>query len=348
MKLGLFIGYSGPQLRVPIDLIRECERMGFDSVWTAEAYGSDAITPLAYIAGQTERIKLATGIMQMPARTPAMTAMTAMSLDHLSNGRFICGLGNSGPQVVEGWHGQAYDKPAARLREYVEILRRIWAREAPVEFDGQVYQLPYKGPGASGLGKPLKSILHGRNLPIYLATLGPTNIRITGEIADGWIPAWFSPYRMDAFRPALEEGFKRAGNGKSYKDLDIAASCTVIVTNDVKAGLAQTKPGAALYMGGMGAKGKNFYNDLAVKYGYGDAAERIQDLYLAGHKKEAEEAVPDELADEMALIGPPERIKERFKAWEDAGVGTLLLSPAQPEGLKLMAEITGAAKGAAV
>ena len=348
MKLGLYIGYSGPQLRLPMDLIRECEQWGFDSVWTAEAYGSDAITPLAYIAGQTERIKLGTAIMQMPARTPAMTAMTAMSLDQLSNGRFICGLGNSGPQVVEGWHGQPYDKPAARLREYVEILRRIWAREAPVEFEGKVYQLPYKGPGATGLGKLLKSILHGRNLPIFLATLGPTNMRITGEIADGWIPAWYSPYQTHVFNPAIEEGFRRAGNGKSWDNFEIAASCTVIITDDVKAGLAQTKPGAALYIGGMGAKDKNFYNDLAVQYGYGEAAKQIQELYLSGRKQEAEAAVPDELADEMSLVGPPERIKERFKAWQDAGVGTLLLSPTQPEALRLMAEITGAAKGATV
>ena len=346
MKLGLFIGYSGATVNVPMDLILECEALGFDSVWTAEAYGSDAITPLAYIAAKTSRIKLATGIMQVPGRTPAMTAMTAMTLDAISGGRFICGLGNSGPQVVEGWHGQPYDHPSQRLREYVEILRKIWAREEPAALDGEVYQLPYRGPRSTGLGKPLKSILHGRNMPIYLATLGPNNIRLTAEIADGWLPAFFAPAHMDVFRPSLEEGFARAGGGKSYKDFDIAAQCTVVLTDDVKAALARTKPGIALYMGGMGARGKNFYNDLCVKYGYADAAAKIQELYLAGRKDEAEAAVPDELADEMALVGPRERIEERLKVWADANVGTLLLSPAQPAGLRLMAELTGATAGA--
>lgn len=342
MKLALYLGYSGPRLDIPVPFIQEAERLGWDSVWTAEAYGSDAITPLAYLAGLTSRIKLGTAIMQMPARTPAMTAMTASTLDQLSGGRMLVGLGLSGPQVVEGWHGQPYGKPAARIREYVSILRKIWAREEPVAFEGQEYHLPYTGPGATGLGKPLKSILHGRQLPVYLATLGPANIRQTAEIADGWLPAFFSPYRMDVFRPQLEEGFKRAGNGKSMKDFDIAASCGVVISDDVKGALAATKPGIALYVGGMGARNKNFYNDLMVQYGYGDAAKRIQDLYLSGRKAEAEAAVPDELADEMALVGPPARIRERYRAWQDAGVGTLLIGTRSPEVLALMAELTEA------
>ncbi|GBD22673.1 Putative coenzyme F420-dependent oxidoreductase [bacterium HR29] len=345
MKLGLNLGYSGARLELPVDLVLEAERLGWDSVWTAEAYGSDAVTPLAYLAALTKRIKLATGIMQIPARTPAMTAMTAMTLDALSGGRVIVGLGLSGPQVVEGWHGVPYGNPSARLREYVTILRRIWAREAPLEFHGKEYDIPYTGPGATGLGKPLKSILHGRPLPIYLATLGPKNIRLTAEIADGWIPAFFSPYRMDVFRADLEAGFARAGNGKSWKDFDIVAGCTVILTDDVKAGLAAVKPAIALYVGGMGARQKNFYNELMHRYGYGEAAERIQELYLAGRKAEAEAAVPDELADELSLVGPEARIRERFRAWEDAGVGTLLVGTRDPRVLALLADLAGARAG---
>jgi F420-dependent oxidoreductase-like protein len=342
MKLGLYLGYSGAKLDLPVDTVLEAERLGWDSVWTAEAYGSDAVTPLAYLAALTKRIKLGTAIMQIPARTPAMTAMTAMTLDALSGGRMLVGLGLSGPQVVEGWHGQPYGHPQARLREYVAILRKIWAREEPVEFHGKEYNLPYTGPGATGLGKPLKSILHGRNMPIYLATLGPNNIRLTAEIADGWIPAFFSPYRMDVFRPDLEAGFARAGGGKSMKDFDIVATCNVVITDDVKAGLAATKPGIALYVGGMGARQKNFYNELMQRYGYTEAAARVQELYLAGRKAEAEAAVPDELADEMSLVGPVERIRERYKAWEDSGVGTMLIGTRDSRVLQLMAELTGA------
>lgn len=346
MKLGLYLGYSGARMELPVESVLEAERLGWDSVWTAEAYGSDAVTPLAYLAALTSRIKLGTAIMQIPARTPAMTAMTAMTLDALSGGRMLVGLGLSGPQVVEGWHGQPYGKPAARLREYVAILRKIWARDEPVEFHGEEYNLPYTGPGATGLGKPLKSILHGRNMPIYLATLGPNNIRLTAQIADGWIPAFFSPYRMDVFRPDLEAGFARAGGGKSMKDFDIVATCNVVITDDVKAGLQAVKPGIALYVGGMGARQKNFYNELMQRYGYAEPAARIQELYLAGRKAEAEAAVPDELADEMSLIGPVERIRERYRAWEDSGVGTLLVSNRDPRVLRLMAELTGSLSGA--
>ena len=346
MKLATGIGYSGAQMRIDMDFVLDVERMGYDSIWTAEAYGSDAVTPLAYIAALTTKIKLGTSIMQIPGRTPAMCAMTMSTLDAISGGRALVGLGLSGPQVVEGWHGVPYGKPAARTREYVEILRKIWAREEPVSYQGQEYQLPYTGPGATGLGKPLKSILHGRQLPVYLATMGPINIRNTAELADGWLPIWFSPQRMDLFRPSLEEGFKRAGNGKSWKDFDIAAGCGVMIGDDVKALLAVQKPNLALYMGGMGAKEKNFHNEMAVKYGYGEAAAKIQELYLAGRKQEATEAVPDDLVDEMSLVGPVARIKERYRAWEDAGVTTMMVQSRQPEALALMADITGASKGA--
>lgn len=345
MKLGLSIGYSGGHVSIPIDRIQEAEQLGYDSVWTAEAYGSDAVTPLAYIAAKTSRIKLGTGIMQIAARTPAMCGMTMATLDALAGGgRVLVGLGLSGPQVIEGWHGMPYDKPLARLREYVDILRQIWAREKPVALEGKAYQLPYHGPGATGLGKPLKSILHTKRLPIYLATMQPNSIRLTAEVADGWLPIWFSPQRMDLFRADIEEGFKRAGNGKSWKDFDIAAGCTVILGDDVKACLAQIKPTLALYVGGMGAKNKNFHNEMAVKYGYGDVAVKIQDLYLSGRKAEATELVPDELCDELSLCGPEARIRQRYKAWAECGATTMLIQTGQREALHLMAEITGAKK----
>ena len=346
MKLGINIGYSGAQLRVPVDLIQAVERLGYDSVWTAEAYGSDAVTPLAYIAALTSRIKLGTGIMQIPGRTPAMAAMTMATLDALSGGRALVGLGLSGPQVIEGWHGVPYGKPAARLREYVQILRQIFAREQPVEFQGSEYQLPYMGPGSTGLGKPLKSILHTRPLPIYLATMGPVNIRTTAELADGWLPIRFSPYQMPQFRPYLEEGFRRAGNGKGFASFDIVAGCPVIITDDLPAAFATMKPHLALYIGGMGAREKNFHNEQVVKYGYGDAANRIQELYLAGRKAEAETAVPNELCDEISLCGPEARIRSRYHVWEDAGVTTMLIGGrgGDMRPYELMAEIAGVAQ----
>ncbi|MPZ22045.1 MAG: LLM class F420-dependent oxidoreductase [Dehalococcoidia bacterium] len=344
MKLGLNIGYSGSSINLPMDRILEAENLGYDSVWSAEAYGSDAVTPLAYIAARTSRIKLGTGIAQIAGRTPAMLAMTMTTLDGLSGGRVIVGIGLSGPQVVEGWHGVPYGRPATRLREYIQVLRKIWAREEPATFDGKEYQLPYRGPDATGLGKPLKSIIHGRQLPIYVATLGPRNIASSAELADGWMPIWYSPWHADIFKPAVEEGFQKAGGGKSWKDFAVAVSAGVVINDDVQAALDSVKPQLALYVGGMGARGKNFYNDLAVKYGYVDAAAKIQDLYLAGRRDEAIAAVPDELADEVALCGPPDRIRERFRTWVDAGVTTFIVQSQQPEALQLMADITGVAK----
>ncbi len=341
MKLAIGVGYSGGRVELPMDMILEAEKLGYDSVWSAEAYGSDAVTPLAYLAAKTSRIKLGTGIMQIPARTPAMCAMTMSTLDALSNGRVLVGLGMSGPQVIEGWHGVSYSKAAARLREYVEVLYKIWDRQEPVAFDGKVYHMPYQGEDASGLGKPLKSILHSRRLPVYLATMKPLSIRITAELADGWLPIWFSPYRMNLFAPDLEKGFQRAGNGKSLDNFDVVAGCTVVIGDDVAACLAQLKPTLALYVGGMGAKGKNFHNEMVSKYGYADVAAEIQDLYLSGRKKEATALVPDELCDEISLCGPPARIRERFKAWDDAGVSTMMVQSSQPEALALMADVAG-------
>lgn len=341
MKLAIGIGYSGGRVELPIDMVQRAEQLGYDSVWSAEAYGSDAVTPLAYLAAKTSRIKLGTGILQIPARTPAMCAMTMSTLDALSGGRVLVGLGMSGPQVIEGWHGVSYGRPAARIREYVEILHKIWDRREPVAFDGKVYRLPYQGEDASGLGKPLKSILHSRRLPVYLATMKPLSIRITAELADGWLPIWFSPYRMSMFTADLEKGFARAGNGKSLDTFDVVAGCTVVIGDDVAACLAQLKPTLALYVGGMGAKGRNFHNEMVSKYGYADVAAEIQDLYLAGRKQEATALVPDELCDEISLCGPPARIRERFGVWQQAGVKTMMVQSSQPEALALMADIAG-------
>ena len=341
MKLAIGIGYSGGRVELPIDMVQRAEQLGYDSVWSAEAYGSDAVTPLAYLAAKTSRIKLGTGILQIPARTPAMCAMTMSTLDALSGGRVLVGLGMSGPQVIEGWHGVSYGRPAARIREYVEILHKIWDRREPVAFDGKVYRLPYQGDDASGLGKPLKSILHSRRLPVYLATMKPLSIRITAELADGWLPIWFSPYRMSMFTADLEKGFARAGNGKSIDTFDVVAGCTVVIGDDVAACLAQLKPTLALYVGGMGAKGRNFHNEMVSKYGYADVAAEIQDLYLAGRKQDATALVPDELCDEISLCGPPARIRERFGAWQQAGVKTMMVQSSQPEALALMADIAG-------
>ena len=338
MRLGITIGYSGAKMALDMPLIQEADRLGFHSVWSAEAYGSDAVTPLAWIAARTERINVATGIMQMPARTPAMTAMTATTLDQLSGGLFLLGLGVSGPQVVEGWHGQPYGKPLVKTREYVSIVRQIWARERPVEHQGEHYQIPYRGAGATGLGKPLKSILHGRQIPIYIAAIGPKSVEQAAEIADGWLPIWYSPHRTHVFKGALEAGFARAGGGKSLTTFDIAASVNVVIGNDVQKCLAHIKPGLALYVGGMGARGKNFYNDLACRYGFEDAAKKIQDLYLAGKKDEAAAAVPDQLADEVSLVGPPERIRDRLSAWRESGVQTVVCGTRQIDALRLLAE----------
>ena len=274
MRLGMMVGYSGSTISLPMAMIKLADRLGYYAVWTAEAYGSDAVTPLAWIGAQTERIRLGTAIMQMPARTPANTAMTAMTLDQLSGGRMLLGLGLSGPQVVEGWHGVAYGKPLLKTREYVAIVRKILARQEPLVFAGEHYHIPYAGADATGLGKPLKSILHGRaDLPIYLAAIGPKNVELAAEIADGWLPIFFSPTAFDAvYRGPVEAGFAKAGGGKRMANFDIAPSVPVAMGDDVDACRASIKPFLALYVGGMGARGKNFYYDLACRYGFTDAA----------------------------------------------------------------------------
>jgi len=342
MKLGMQIGYSGAGVSDTVDAAKLADELGFHSIWTAEAYGSDAISPLVWMGAHTSNVKLATGIMQMPARTPAMTAMTAATIDALSGGRFICGLGLSGPQVVEGWHGVLYGKPLVKTREYVEILRAIWKREKPLEFEGEHYQIPYAGPSATGLGKPLKSILHPRpDIPIVIAAIGPKNIALSGEIADGFIPAFFNPYRSDVFTEPLAQGFKRrASDLRPSSEFDVFASAAVIETDDIQQALGFVKPGLALYIGGMGARGRNFYNDLACRYGFEAAAKEIQDLYLDGKKAEAIAAVPDELADAVSLVGPKERIKDRLEAWKESPCTVLLLGGGRRQTFEMMAELT--------
>ncbi len=340
MKLGIGIGYSGAELRIPMERILLAEKLGYDSVWTAEAYGSDAITPLAYIAALTKHIRLGTGIIQLAARTPAATAMSMQTLDALAGGnRVICGLGVSGPQIVEGWYGQPWGRPYYRIRDYVQIMRKIFEREEPVTHDGEEISLPYKGPGAMGIGKPLKSILHTNpNLPIWLGTGTESNVKLTAQYADGWLPLGFVPGAMETYRPWLEEGFKRAGNGKSLKDIEIQTGVSVIITKDVREAFRRMKPNIALYVGGMGHRDKNFHNDMMVRRGYAEEAKAIQELYLAGRKAEAIEAVPDEYCDDGSLVGPPERIRERYQAWADSGATGLTVN-GDEDAMRLMAEV---------
>jgi F420-dependent oxidoreductase-like protein len=344
MKLGIGAMGFGPKAQINLDLIRRAEELGFDSAWTAEAYGNDAVTTATWVLANTTRMKAGTAIMQMPARTPAMTAMTAMTLDQLSGGRFILGLGPSGPQVVEGWHGVPYGKPLTRTREYIQIVRQILAREKPLEFHGSMYDIPVSGEGTTGLGKPLKSILHGNpNIPIYTASISPNGLRCAAEVADGFFPMMVDPERFDrVYLPYLEEGFAKAGGGKGLADFAVIAGASVIISDDLERARMAPKMGMALYIGGMGAREKNFYNDLAKRMGYEEAAVRIQELFLAGKKAEAAAAVPDELVDAVHLVGSKDRIRDRLGAWRDAArkgwVHTLQVGTPQPEALELLAE----------
>jgi F420-dependent oxidoreductase-like protein len=344
MKLGLVLGYIGPGEALPMDLVLEAERLGFDSVWTSEAYGSDAVAPAAWVLARTTRIKVGTAIMQMPGRTPALAAMTAMTLDALSGGRFILGIGASGPQVVEGWHGVPYGKPLGRTREYIAIIRKILAREEPLTHVGEHYQIPYLGPGATGLGKPLKSIMHGNpDLKIYTATITPASIRNSAQFADGMFPIFMNPRRFDLFEPHLAAGFSKSAAPKSLETYDICPFVPVSMADDLEAARLPIKQNLALYVGGMGAREKNFYNDYAKHLGYEAAAARIQDEFLAGRKNEAVASVPDALVDDIALVGPAARIRDRLQLWKEAGrarhVDALLLSRnATVDALRVIAE----------
>jgi F420-dependent oxidoreductase-like protein len=341
MRLGLMLGNAaGRRIELPLPLVQAADELGLYAMWTAEAYGSDAVTPLAWLGPQTRQIKLGTGIMQMSGRSPANAAMTAMTLNQLSGGRFLMGLGLSGPQVVEGWHGVGYAHPLTRTREYVAIVRAILARAAPVTYAGQVYQLPYRGPGATGLGKPFQSTLEAApDIPIYLAALGPQNVALAAEIADGWLPVFFSPDRYDAiYKEHVADGLARAP-GKSPAHFDIAPVVSVVMGDDLEACYNQLRPTLALYIGGMGARGKNFYNDLARRYGYEAAAADVQDLFLAGRKAEAMAQVPGGLIDEVALVGPRARIRERLSRWQASPVTTMNLAVSDVATLRAVTEM---------
>jgi len=337
MKLGLMLGYSGADMRLPMKDIQLAERLGYDSVWTAEAYGSDAITPLAYIAAQTERIRLGTAVIQLAGRTPANAAMAFATLDKLAGGnRAICGIGVSGPQIVEGWYGQPWGRPYYRIKDYVTIMKKILARQEPVTHEGQEISLPYTGEGALGIGKPLKSILHmNPNIPIWLGTGMEATVRLTAEIADGWLPLGFVPETAAFYEDWIAEGLERAG--KTRDQFEIQAMTQVQVTDDVQSALDRLKPGIALYVGGMGHKTKNFHKEMMIRRGFGDAAERIQELYLAKRKAEAIAAVPDEFVDQGALVGPADRIRKRFRDWEDSGISGLTIA-GDEQAIRLMAE----------
>ncbi|WP_374972176.1 LLM class F420-dependent oxidoreductase [Spongiibacter marinus] len=317
MKLGLTFGYwqQDPTPNM-VELAQEAERLGFDSVWTAEAYGSDCFSPLTWLGAHTKTIKLGTGIMQLSARTPVCAAMTALTIDHLTNGRLILGVGVSGPQVVEGWYGQDFRKPLTRTREWLDIFRQVIAREQPVSLDGKVYQLPLQG--GMGLGKPLKSITHPlrSHIPVYLGAEGPKNVQLAAEAFDGWMPVFVSPYRMDIFADSLQH--RREGH-------EIAAYCSVNINDDLAAALLPVKYTLALYLGGMGAKDMNFHKNLMGRMGFGDAAEKVQELFYAGKREEAVMAVPDALADEISLSGPKDRIRERLQDWQKSDVTSLLI-----------------------
>lgn len=339
MRLGLTVGAFGPQISVDIEGIREAEKLGYSSVWTAEAWGNDAISPLAFIAGQTERIKLGTAIMQMPARTPAMAAMQVMTVDQLSGGRMICGIGPSGPQVVEGWHGVPFGKPLKRTREYIAILRKIFRREEAVTFDGEFYQMPYKGPDASGLGKPLRPILHPRpDISIVTATISPKGIELAAEIADGFIPTLTTAAGVESFNEFIDKGLAKAGNGKSRDDVAVMPMVNVVLGDDVARCRDMVRPGMALYIGGMGAREKNFYKDHVTRQGWGEVAQEVQDLYLDGKKREAAAAVPDKMIDEFALVGPREKIADAVAEWRESNTAEILVG-SDAAGRRLMAEL---------
>ncbi|MFZ4517318.1 MAG: LLM class F420-dependent oxidoreductase [Microthrixaceae bacterium] len=338
MDLGLMHGYWG---QLPpqgwVERSQEAERLGFTSVWTAEAWGSDALTPLAYLAAVTDRIQLGTAVVQLAGRTPTATAMSAITLDHLSNGRLRLGLGVSGPQVVEGWYGRPSDKPLARTREYVEIIRRVMAREEKLDFQGEFYQHPYSGPGSVGLGKPLKAITHPlrRHIPIYLGAEGPKNVAQTAEIADGWLPLYYSPFRQDVYADQLAH---------AKPGFQVAALCPFKVTEDdepatIEDALSMTRAMLAFYIGGMGAKGQNYHTKLAARMGLGDAAVRIQDLFFEGRRDEAIAEVPQEFADEISLVGTPARIADRVAAWKDSAVTEILIHAGSADELRKAAEI---------
>jgi F420-dependent oxidoreductase-like protein len=343
MRLGYLLRYAGLAGGPPMEHVLEAERLGYHSVWCGEAYGNDAVSPIAWVLARTTRINAGTGIMQMSARTPACAAATAATLQSMSGNRFLMGIGPSGPQVIEGWHGMPYGKPLGRTREYIEIVRKVFAREAPLTHKGEHYQIPYAGADATGLGKPLKSTMHpDPSLKIYTAAFSPAGLRTAGELADGVQPIYMSPERTGLITEPVLEGMAAAGKGKTLAQFDIAPFVRVAMGKDLQACRNALKPEMALYIGGMGARSKNFYNDYVKRLGHEAAAVKIQDAFLAGRRDEAAAAVPDALIDETALVGPPERIKDRVQAWKaaakDHSIGSMLLGGASIEALRVIAE----------
>ena len=332
------LGYSGGVMKLPVEKVQLAERLGYDTVWTAEAYGSDALSPLAFLAAKTERIRLGTAVIQLAGRTPANAAMTIATIDALAGGnRVICGIGVSGPQIVEGWYGQPWGRPYYRIKDYVTIMKKIFRREEPVIHEGKEISLPFTGDGAMGVGKPLKSILHmNPDIPIWLGTGMESTVKLTAEIADGWLPLGLVPENYKLYEPWIQEGLRRAG--KDASQFEAQSGAAVIVTDDVKSALGRLKPNVALYVGGMGHKSKNFHKEMMIRRGFGDAAERIQELYLAKRKDEATDAVPDEFVDQGALVGDRERIQKRFRDWEESGITGLTIN-GNEEALRLMAEV---------
>lgn len=345
MKLGLQLGYWSAQPPQGVgELVAAAEDAGFDAIFTAEAWGSDAFTPLAWWGRETSRVRLGTSIVQMSGRTPTSIAMHALTLDHLTGGRVILGMGVSGPQVVEGWYGQPFEKPLARTREVVSIIRKVLAREAPVTNDGPHHPLPYRGPGSVGLGKPLKPIVHPlrADLPIWLGAEGPKNVAQTAEIADGWIPIFYTPKSAGMYQPWLDEGFARPGARRTRADFEISATCHLQVVEDAEQKqrvVDAMKPFVSLYMGGMGAKEQNFHNQVFARMGYEELAARVQELYLAGEKDKATALIPDELVDDMHIIGTASEVRERVAQWEETGVTTLLLSCRSAAEVRQVAEV---------
>ncbi len=343
MQLGMTLKLGGARPSIDMETVLEAERLGFSQVWSGESYSTDAISPVAWVLARTTRIKVGTGIMQIPARTPACAAMTAMTLQALSGGRFLCGLGVSGPQVVEGWHGVPFGKPMPRTREYIAIIRQILSREKPLVFHGEEYNIPYAGPDATGLGKPLRSIIHGDpSLKFYTASITPAGLRTAGECTDGVLPIFYSPEKPKVVTDSLFEGMRKAGREPTLKNFDIAPYVRTRMGDDLQACRDAIRPELALYIGGMGARSKNFYNAVACKLGYEAAAKKIQDLFLDGKKDEAAAAVPDALVDEISLVGSADRIKDRLHAWKDAAkahdVGTMVLIGASTEAMRVIAE----------
>ena len=346
MKLGLGLDvWSGAGLQMPTEQVRTAERLGFDSVWTAEAYGADAITPLAFLAAQTERIRLGTAIVQISARTATATAMAMATVDALAGGnRVICGLGLSGPQVVEGWYGQPWARPVGRMRDYVAILRKVWRRDGPMVHEGSAIRVPYAGADATAMAKPLRSILHTADLPVWIAAGGTRMVELTAEIADGWIPMGFRPGMLEShYRDALDAGFARRGGGSTGAPhgFEIAPSVSVVLTDDVRATFAAMKPRTSMYVGGMGHPEMNFHNQSMARVGYPEAAAKIQELFLAGRREEAAAAVPDEFLDDGGLFGSEQRIRERYAAWESSGATTLVVRSNGTRALELMADLAG-------